>query len=75
MHQASMLAYQTFVSQMEGKQKKVEDIHSAVIRERIAENRKKVMPMLKTIVLCGQQNLPFLRGHRDSAKHQALLIN
>lgn len=30
----------------------------------INENRKKLIPIIKTIILCGRQELP-LRGHRD----------
>lgn len=37
----------------------------------INENRERLRPIVKTIILCGRQNIP-LRGHRDDGK---LLLN
>ena len=38
------------------------------LRKTIAENRKKLVPIVHTIILCGRLGLP-LRGHRDSKYH------
>ena len=56
------------MSQIEQKERKIEEIADSVVSNRIAENRKKIVPMIKTVGLCGRQNIP-LRGHRDSSKH------
>lgn len=34
----------------------------------IKENRAKLTSILKTVILCGQQNFP-LRGHRDDSRY------
>lgn len=34
------------------------------MKRRIEENRLRLLPIIKTIILCGKQNIP-LRGHRD----------
>ncbi|CAF3860067.1 unnamed protein product [Rotaria sp. Silwood1] len=36
------------------------------------ENRKRLVPIIKTIILCGQNNIP-LRGHRDDGYIRSLL--
>ena len=41
---------------------------SRAVANKVAENRQKLGSIVKTIVLCGRQNIP-LRGHRDSATH------
>ncbi|KAF0732229.1 zinc finger MYM-type protein 1-like, partial [Aphis craccivora] len=35
--------------------------------KQVMENRKNIIPIIETILLCGQQNLS-IRGHRDSGK-------
>ena len=35
--------------------------------ERIPKNRRQVLSLIKTLMLCGRQNMP-IRGHRDSLK-------
>ena len=37
-------------------------------QDRIAINRQKLKPIIKTVVFCGRQNIP-LRGHRNDNKH------
>jgi hypothetical protein len=49
-------------------EKKTPDVASHVDLGRklqIAKNRKKIIPIIKTIILCGHQKLP-LRGHTRS---------
>ena len=53
---------------MEHQQRSVTEAANKVVRERINSNRAKIKSTVKTVVLCGQQNL-VLRGHRDDAKH------
>ena len=42
-------------------------LQSAVCLQ-IKRNREKLMSVLKTVVLCGKQNISF-RGHRDDSKY------
>ena len=37
---------------------------NTALAKQIDENQQKVMSILKTVIFCGQQNVP-LRGHRD----------
>ena len=53
---------------MEGNGKRIDEIVTETMRKRIAENRKKIIFTMKTIILCGRQDFAF-RGHRADAKH------
>ena len=51
----------------------VEDIGLMVdknLRIEVAENRKKLVPIVDTVILLGRLGLPF-RGHRDDSKYCA----
>ena len=43
-----------------------------VVQAQIAENRKKIKSIIKTVILCGQNNIP-LRGKRDDSPDNELL--
>ena len=43
-------------------------------RNRIMENRKKMIPIIKTVIFCARQNIS-LRGHRDDSKYLDDLSN
>ncbi|KAJ3649397.1 hypothetical protein Zmor_021144 [Zophobas morio] len=62
--QANMVISQNFVMVMEGKSMDVVVQMRSQERKIIEENRKKLIPIIKTVILCGMQNIP-LRGHRD----------
>ncbi|CAF5018779.1 unnamed protein product [Rotaria sp. Silwood1] len=47
------------------------DAERFISQEKI-ENRKRLVPIIKTIILCGQNNIP-LRGHRDDGYIRSLL--
>ena len=38
------------------------------ISNQVLENRKKLIPIIETVLLCARQNIS-LRGHRDNGKH------
>ena len=50
------MAMQTFLGQMEGRRKRINDIVNETMRKRIVQNRKKLVPIMKTVVLCGQHS-------------------
>lgn len=65
-HKAAVIMGQEFLKVSKGVQKTV-DQQLITGRERmIAENHKKLQSIVKTVVLCGKQNIA-LRGHRDDA--------
>jgi len=41
------------------------------LRKQITDNRERLKPIIKTLILCSKQNIP-LRGHRDDG---ALILN
>lgn len=63
-HKANVVASQNFLMVMEGKSMDVVVQMRSQEMKTIEENRKKLIPIIKTIILCGMQNIP-LRGHRD----------
>lgn len=57
-----------FMSKMENKHQPVTMQINAALAARVAQNRKKLQSILKTVIFCGRQNIP-LRGHRDDSRH------
>ena len=53
---------------MSGATKPIEVMVDASLKKEIEENRKKLAPIVDTVVFCGRLGLP-LRGHRDDAKY------
>ena len=70
MHEDATSAMLTLKRQMEGKEKPINEACNNAMRVRIAENRNKLKPIMKTVVLCGKQNIP-IRAHRDDSQYQA----
>lgn len=63
-HQNACLKSQNFLSVFD---KKVEDVHIQVnshLKNTIEENKKKLCPIIKTVLFCGRECIA-LRGHRD----------
>ena len=48
-----------------GKQDSIEIQLNQQQKQTILENRRKITPIIETIILCGLQGIP-LKGHRDS---------
>ena len=53
------------MSILSGKQDSIEIQLNQQQKQTILENRRKITPIIETIILCGRQGIP-LRGHRDS---------
>ena len=68
LHQWSVLTMEEFCKTMENKSLLVHQFASKGLQNRIRQNREKLKPVLKTVILCGQENIP-LRGHRDDSQH------
>ena len=71
-HQTALLTMQTFLCVKENKILSVDRIHTKVLNDKIFKNRLKLIPIIKTVLLCARQNIP-LRGHRDDSKHYEAL--
>ena len=52
---------------MKGKQMNIRGRVDPAVAERVAINRRQSQAIIKTLLLCGHQNIP-LRGPRDSGK-------
>lgn len=64
-HQGVAISVQNFISVFEQRQKDVCTQLDKQFSVSAQENRKKLAPIIKTVLLCGRECLP-LRGHRDS---------
>jgi hypothetical protein len=64
-HLAAMVRVDEFNKTMTNQQPSIQSRLSRALAERVAVNRQKLGSIMKTIVLCGRQNIA-LRGHRDS---------
>ena len=71
-HQTALLTMQTFLRVKEHKKLSVDRIHTRVLNDKIFKNRLKLIPIIKTVLLCARQNIP-VRGHRDDSKHYEAL--
>ena len=58
----------SILNQMSGKTQPIDMIVDEHTKKIVAENRKKLIPIVDTIKLCGRLCLP-LRGHRDDSKY------
>ena len=65
-HKTAIVRADEFNRSMSNQQPNIQQRLSKSLSERIANNRLKLESIIKTIVLCGRQNIA-LRGHRDSA--------
>ena len=63
-HNDSILNAEHFISVYENKCDGVDDLLLNKQKLEKNENRKRLTPIIKTIIFCGQNNIP-LRGHRD----------
>ena len=44
----------------------VQELANSSVKKKVAENRKKLVSIVKTIILHGRENIP-LRGHREGS--------
>ena len=59
-----------FLDVMERKTKSVIELSNQSAAEQIEKNREVLTSVVKTVLLCGKQNIA-LRGHRDDSQHIA----
>ena len=57
----------TFLDNMSRKTQPINVMIDTNLKKKISENRKKLIPIVDTIILCGPLGLP-LRGHTDDSK-------
>ena len=65
---------ENFMSIAEGQKDDVMSMLSNAFQDKIARNRSILHSILKTIYLCGKQNIP-LRGHTEEKSNFIALIN
>jgi hypothetical protein len=63
-HKKNLIKSQNFVDIVEGQKINIETAIDSAKQRIIESNRQKLIPVIKTIIFCGVQNIP-LRGHRD----------
>ena len=64
-HKAAVVRADGFMRTMTSQQPSIQTRINKALADRISLNRQKLASIMKTIMLCGRQNIP-LRGHRDS---------
>ena len=64
MHHSAVAAMGNFMLIKRGEATAINIKLSQVRNERIQQNLEKLIPIIKTVVFCGKQNIAF-RGHRD----------
>ena len=65
-HKNSITDFQLFKASMQNKRRDTDELLSAQLEKRVKENREKLSPIVKCILLCGKTNQA-LRGHRDDS--------
>lgn len=73
-HKTAIVRSLEFIKCFEGKQKTVDIQLDDQLNETVKENKKKLIPIIKTIIFCGRHNIP-LRGHRDDVNLSNLIYN
>lgn len=64
-HQNAIIKAENLKKALENPSQSIENLLNKQAHLQALENRKKLAPIIKTILFCGRNNLP-LRGHRDS---------
>ncbi|XP_068704634.1 52 kDa repressor of the inhibitor of the protein kinase-like [Montipora foliosa] len=67
-HKAAAGCAEDFLRVQEGKMLSISEQLSDIHRNTVELNRQKLRSIIKTVVLCGKQNMA-LRGHRDDSSH------
>ena len=69
-HKASLVEMQRFKNVMEQKATPIDVTINSSLSKRVQNNRKKLKPIVKTVIFCGRQNIP-LRGHCDDSRYDS----
>ena len=65
-HKTATLRCCQFKAVMENKESSIKVKCDTAVLRQVELNRKKLLPIVEAIILCGRQNIP-LRGHRDDS--------
>ena len=68
LHACTFPILTSLLLQMSGAAQPIEIIIDSVIKKEVEENRKKLAPIVDSVLFCSRLGLP-LRGHRDDAKY------
>ncbi|XP_028417240.1 52 kDa repressor of the inhibitor of the protein kinase-like [Dendronephthya gigantea] len=68
LHACTFPILTSLLSQMSGKAQPIELILDTNLKKEIEDNRKKLAPIVDSVIFCGRLGLP-LRGHRDDSKY------
>lgn len=71
-HKTATLRLLEFIKCFEGKQQTIEVQLDDQLNKTVEKNKKKLIPIIKTIIFCGRYNIP-LRGHRDDVNLKKLI--
>ena len=66
-HLTNNALLKSFKDRMENKSLGIDQLVDSQRRKLVEENRKKLLPIVKSVIFCGRQNIAF-RGHRESQK-------
>ena len=67
-HYETSLFLMTFLNQQSGKSRPINELVDTQFRKQVAENRKRLVPIIDTLMLCGRTGIAS-RGHRDESKY------
>jgi hypothetical protein len=73
-HYDALQAASEFLKVCDNKQDSVQSQLSKAYSEKVRRNRSALISIVKTIILCGKQNIP-LRGHTDDHSNFSALLN
>ena len=68
LHHETTAIFSVFLDKMSGRTQPIDVLIDTNLRKKISDNRKKLVPIVDTIILCGRLGLPF-RGHRDDSRY------
>jgi hypothetical protein len=63
-HKISMVDADEFLTRMKDPSADILHVIDGTRQKQIEDNRRRIIPVIKTVIFCGRQELP-LRGHRD----------
>ena len=67
-HTTATLRRSHFTACMENRTTSITLQYDGLVSKQVEINRKKLLPIVEAVILCGRQNIP-LRGHRDDASN------
>ena len=66
LHHDALLSCALLQQTLKNRKLRIDECFDSVMQRNVEANRKKLLPIIETVLLCGRQNIPF-RGHRDDA--------